>query len=164
MVVITLDEIIPYHPPPKFPSKLPSKPSRSYGSVSSGECPSLRAPLPLTHPLPPRPLQIPSLVMPCLHSCSSGPVDPSSIPNSGVGEQAVQVMPANQNAFDRELAKFDLVEVKDATAVDTYIDDGDLWQDDCVDDIPGEEPDSPCHGKWSYHFSDLCCYGVVGTS
>lgn len=148
MVIITLDNIIPYHPPP---AKLPPKPSQPHPSISSGLRPSAKTTLSLIHPLPQHPLR-PSFPA-CVNSSPSDKVNTYSAPDSGLGEHTI---PVYSNAFDMELAKHDWVVTKDATAdVDTDGDSSEQWQNDFVNDIQRRQQDGSCNCKWSYRFSDL---------
>ncbi|KKA22218.1 hypothetical protein T310_3747 [Rasamsonia emersonii CBS 393.64] len=138
MVIITLDNIIPYHPPP---AKLPPKPSQPHPSISSGLRPSAKTTLSLIHPLPQHPLR-PSFPA-CVNSSPSDKVNTYSAPDSGLGEHTI---PVYSNAFDMELAKHDWVVTKDATAdVDTDGDSSEQWQNDFVNDIQRRQQDGSCN-------------------
>ncbi|KAL1969090.1 hypothetical protein VTN77DRAFT_344 [Rasamsonia byssochlamydoides] len=110
---ITLDEIIPYHPPPPKP---PSKPPRPFAPTSSPPgLPSAHFPLPLTHPLPLRP---PSPAVQSANPRSGDEIETRSRIDSGGDGHTTGIF---SNAFNVALAKFNLVRIEDLTAdVDVY--------------------------------------------
>jgi hypothetical protein len=121
MVFIDLNNIILYHQPPFNASRL-------HPPISAGPYQSLRTTPLLTHPLPLRPLQTPSMAV---HTCSPDIVNPYPAPDLGLDKPATLM---HWNAFDRELAKFDLVETVDITVDGTDSDVSQQRDGSCGDD------------------------------
>jgi hypothetical protein len=141
MVFIDLDNIILYHQPP-------FNPSRSHPPISAGPYQSSRTTPPLTHPLPPRPPQTPSMAV---HTRSPDIVNPHPAPDLGLDKPATLM---HRNAFDKELAKFDLVETVDITADGTDIDASQQRDGGCGDDTERQPLEIIWPGKSiSHHHS-----------
>jgi hypothetical protein len=111
MVVITLDKIIEYClRAAKLPLSLIS--NRYY--VSSAKQVNTVNPAPTwPHLVPLYTAQLALSDVPCMPSCSSNNTNNAPVPDRGSGELVVSM---DQNKFNRELAKWDLVETVDITA------------------------------------------------
>lgn len=125
MNFISLDNIIPYHPP--F-LKCPSKPQQSH----TGAEVSLPLPHTSNHSLRP---------VPCRQSSSSDPTVPDTTSVRGLATETRQYV----NEFDRELAKFDLEDIKDTTVVNA----SNISDERCAEDWLGKSstlrPDNSCN-------------------
>jgi hypothetical protein len=142
MATITLDEIIEYRPPVAKP---PLPPIAAKCCLSSAERVDAANPAPAWSHLGILYAAQPALLdVPYVSSRSSGDINNAPVPDRSSGELPVSM---GMNAFDSELAKWDVVEIVDMTADTTDSHVSQQGGDGCVDEAERQSLEAIWLGK-----------------